>query len=286
MLRAAPLLILTLEACGAAPSTVPRKAAHPIRVMSTNLCADQLILALLPPDRIASVTWLARDPGTSLMTRAARRVAVNHGTAEEVLAERPDLVVAGRFSTPALRGMLHRLDYPLLEIDDPTTLADVRRVTREVAAAVDARARGEALIAAMDREFAMLARDPAPAIRVAAWDRSGFSAGAGTLYDAILTAAGARNVARDQGSLGGHSPDVETLLKVDPALLVQGGPADGATLGDDVARPRIVREHWRGRTVTVQQSAYLCGTPMLAAAATRLRDDLRAAVERMGSTRR
>lgn len=265
---------LALSACGAGRPAIPHKVARAVRVMSTNQCADQLVLALLPPDRIASVTWLSRDPGGSLMAREAAKVAVNHGQAEEVIAQAPDLVVAGSYTTPALKGMLRRLGYPMIEVDDATDVAGVRRITRQVAAAVGERARGEALIAAMDAKLAALARNPVRPVRIAAWDRTGFAAGAGTIYDVILTAAGARNVARDAGGFGGRRPSVEALLQADPALLVQGS-RDAASLGDDLARHRVVRERWRGRTVTIPQGYYACGTPMIADAALRLRAELR-----------
>lgn len=268
------VLALALAACGAGRPAVPRPTAHPLRVMSVNQCTDQLVLALLPPERIASVSWLARDPGGSLMTRAAARVPVNHGFAEEVLEQRPDLVIAGSFTTPALRSLLARLGYPLLEVDEPSSIDDIRRVTRRIAAAVDERARGEALIADMDRTLATLARDPAPAVRVVAWDRSGFGAGAGSLYDALMTGAGARNLGRDVAGM--RRPDIETLLGANPTLLLQGSP-DAASLGDDVSHHRLVRRLWAGRTLIVPQRDYACGTPMIARAAVRLRRQLRAA---------
>lgn len=261
------LLALALAACGAGRPAVPRRTATPVRVMSVNQCADQTVLALLPPERIASVTWLSRDPGTSPMAARARSVGVNHGHVEDVLAQRPDLVIAGAYTTPALRGMLRRVGYPMLEVGDPGDLAAVRRVTREIAVAVGERARGEALLARMDTRLAALARAPAPPIRVVAWDRSGFAAGAGTLLDTLLNAAGAVNVARDEPS---RRPDVERLLRLAPALLVQGAPY-AASLGDDVSGHRLIRRVWRGRMLTVPQADYLCGTPLLADAALRLR---------------
>lgn len=277
MLRPA-LLALALAGCGAGQPAVPLPTAKPMRVMSMNQCTDQLVLALLPPDRIASVTWLSRDPGGSLMAREAGAVGVNHGLAEEVLDQRPDLVIAGTFTTPALRGMLKRLGYPLLEIKHADTFEDVRRITREVAAALGEHARGETLIAGMNRKLGMLARGSGPPLRVVAWDRTGFAAGAGTLYDAILSAAGATNLVRDPLAANYRRPDIEVLLAADPALLVQGSiDARVASLGDDVMRHRLVRRYWGDRTLFIPQAYYVCGTPMVADAAIALRRQLVAA---------
>ena len=275
------LLALALTACDARQPAVPHGSARPLRVMSMNQCTDQLVLALLPPKRIASVSWLSRDSSDSLMAGQARAVGVNHGYAEEVIDQQPDLVIVGSFTTPVLRGMLHRLGYPLVEVEQANSLDDVRRVTRQVAAAVGESARGEALLADMDRKLAALARDPGPPIRVVAWDRTGFAAGEGTLYDAVLSAAGARNLARDP--LLPRHPDVETLLQANPAFLVQGSmDGNGASLGDNVRRHRLVRRYWADRTLFVPQAYYACGTPMVADAAIALRRQLRGPVDRAG----
>lgn len=282
MRGSAALLALAASGCGVAGPSVPLPARHPARVMSLNQCTDQIVLALLPRDRIASVTWLSRDPAGSIMVEKARRVGVNHALAEEVLAQKPDLIVAGAFTTPALRALLTRLHYPMIEVDEAMNVDDIRRVTRKIAGAVDARARGEALIADMDAKLAALARDPGPPIRVVAWDRTGFTAGEGSLYDAVLTAAGARNLARAPMTLGYRRPGIEVLLKADPALLVQGSlERKAASLGDDVLRHRLVRRYWGDRTIFMPQSYYACGTPMIADAAIRLRADLRAASARI-----
>lgn len=283
MRRWSALLAFAATGCGVAGSTIPSATRHPLRVMSMNQCTDQLVLALLPPERIASVTWLSRDPGGSLMAAAAARVPENHGLAEEVLAQRPDLVIAGSFTTPALRGMLKRIGYPLVEVDHANSIDDIRRITRQVAAAVGEPARGEALIAEMDAKFAALSREPGPPIRVVAWDRTGFAAGEGTLYDAILQAAGARNLVRDPMTLSYRKPDAEVLMQANPALLVQGSiDPKGPGLGDDVVRHRIVRRFWHNRILPIAQGYYVCGTPMIADAALKLRRGLRDAAARAG----
>lgn len=276
-MRWAAAALGSLAATAGAAAGVPRPAAHPLRVMSINQCTDQIVLALLPPGRITSVTRLSRDPDSSLMAAAAARVGANRGLAEEVVRQRPDLVVAGTFTTPATRLLLRRLGWPMIEVDDAQSFEDIRRATRRIAAAVDERARGEALIAGMDRGLADLARHPGPPIRVAAWDGGGFGAGPGSLYDRVLRAAGAVNVAATGPATGHGPPDVETLLRVAPALLVRGGDDRGSRRAD-VARHPLVRRYWGGgRTLAIRPADYLCGTPMVADAALRLRAALRAA---------
>lgn len=268
---------LCLCGCSAAVPPIPPRSGHPLRVMSINQCTDQLVLALLPPSQIASVTWLSRDPAGSVMAAAAQRVPVNHGTVEDVIRQRPDLVAAGSFTTPATRAMLKRLGYPLIEVESADTFDQIRAITRQVATAVDAVPRSEALIARMDAQLAVLAHDPGPRLRVAAWDGAGFGAAKGSLYDAVLSAAGADNIA----ALGRGSgpPDAEALLAAAPSLLVAGLPAfHRPGLRDNLARHRVVRRFWgRDRTVTISPASYVCGTPMVAEAIAALRGQLRRA---------
>lgn len=246
--------------------------AHPLRVMSLNQCADQIVLALLPPERIASVTWLSRDPLTSRMAAEAARVADNFGQGEEVLAQDPDLIVTGTYTTGALKGLLRRLGYPILEVETPETFPAIRAVTRQIAAALDERARAESLLAAMDAALAAVAASPSH-LRVAAWDGGGYAPGADTLYHAILTAAGAINVAAEAGVSSYAEFDAEALLESAPAALVQGvSDADRPGRRRDVARHPLARHFYEARTVTLPQSYYVCGTPYSAEAVTLLHD--------------
>jgi len=239
--------------------------------MSINQCADQLVLALLPPARIASVSWLSRDPATSAMANAAAKVPVNHGSAEEVLRARPGLVIAGIYTTPATRALVRRLGLPMLEIGAADDFPAIRAQIRQVARAVGAVPRGEALVAHLDAGVARLAASPGPRVRVAAWDSAGFAARPGSLYATLLAAAGADNV----GARAGSAPDVETLLRLNPALLVRGGQGARETPRGDRDHP-VVRRRWAGRTVVVPPTATMCGTQLSADAALALRAQLRA----------
>lgn len=277
LLVAAGLSVVADSAAAAAPA--PQATAHPLRVMSINECTDQIVLALLPPERITSVTWLSRDPQSSQMAAAARRVAVNHGLGEEVLRDRPDLVIAGTFTTTATRQMLKALGWPMIEVGPADTVQQIRDTTRQIGRAVGEPAVAEALLTRMDRQIADIQRAPGPQLRVAAWDGSGFSAGQGTLYDVVLKMAGAENIASGPGAPRGGIPDTELLLAAAPALLVRGGGRDDQdAVRADIAQSPLVRRLWgRDRSIAIRQAYYLCGTPFVAAEALRLRAELRGA---------
>ena len=64
----------------AAASPVHAKAQ---RIVSINLCADQLLLMLAERDRIASLSFLADDERSSLLADEVGAIHTNRGGAEE-----------------------------------------------------------------------------------------------------------------------------------------------------------------------------------------------------------
>src|SRR5262249_15413486 len=158
-------------------------------VMSINLCSDQLLLDLLPPGRIASVTWLAREDYGSYLAEKAAHVPLNRGTAEEVLLQHPDLVVAGLYTTTATKDLLKRAHVPLIELPPAEDFDAIRTTTRLLGHAVGEEAKAEALLQKMDATLADLAASaPKQRIAIASWDGGGEVPGPKTLFNAILTA--------------------------------------------------------------------------------------------------
>jgi iron complex transport system substrate-binding protein len=245
-------------------------------VVSLNLCADQLLMALLPAQRIASITWLSRSEGDPALLPLANSIDANHGSAEEVLALRPDLVIAGRYTTSTTRALLKRSGIALLEIDVANDWAGIRRLTREVGRAVGDPGQAELLIADMDAQLAVLAQERLSApIRVIGWGGTGDDVpGRDTLFNTILETAGAINVAAL--GKGRSSFDLEQLLLSRPQVLMRGAAYSSApALRNGVAQHRILRERYAGRMITYPEAVYGCGVPRAATLARELSAQLR-----------
>jgi iron complex transport system substrate-binding protein len=271
-MRRLPILAAAaaLAMSGAAPA-----AEAPQRVMSLSLCTDQLLLQLAPPERITSVTYLSREAGSSYLSAEAFGVPVNYGNPEEVAREHPDLVLTGTYSTPAARMLLRRLGAPLVEVPPAEDFDQIRAVTRQVARAVGATEKGEALIAEMDAALADLARTkPARRIIVAGWTTSGTVPTKGTLFDSILTAAGGENVAdlisRDPRYGQFTAFDLEQVLALRPDILAYGNSRVGRPdLSGEQLRHPVVRRFFAGRQIAYPEPLYSCGLPQSATIAAR-----------------
>jgi iron complex transport system substrate-binding protein len=270
---------LTFAIAAAAVFGAPAAVARPQHIMSLNLCTDELLLNLVPQERIASVTYLSRLPIYSYMWLAAAHVPVNHGLAEDALSENPDLILAGTYTGSAARSLLKKIGMPLVEIPPANSFAEIRAVTRMVAHAVGEDARGEALIARMDTTLQVLARTkPKFAIRVAAWNGGGGVPGRGTLFNAILTAAGGLNIA--SSSEEDSHFGIERLLFARPDVLLYGAEAHAApALRTDADQHPILLRAFGARRITYPEVLYSCGVPESADAAKALRAGLLRAMQ-------
>lgn len=249
-------------------------AAPPSRVMSLNICTDQLLLALAPERRIASVTFMAQEQVPLRHWPQAVRLPVNYGSAEEILALKPDLVLTGPFLPPLTRKILASRGVPVVEVKLAETFDQIRAVTRQVAAALHTEALGEVLIAHMNEDLRAAAKlKPAKPIRVAQWGNGGHVPGNNGLFGAMLGVIGAVSIAD-----GSSFYDVEALIAGQPEALIYTDTYAGmATLrADQDDHPAL-----KAKLPRISYSSfYECGVPQLATAALKLQADLRKAVPR------
>src|ERR1700721_2421892 len=177
--------------------------------------------------------------------------------------------------TTAAPLVLKKLGWPLLEGGPAGDFDQIRAVTRQVAHALERDAAGESLIAKMDSTLQELAASkPRQIIRVAAWGEGGSIPAKGTLFAAILEAAGGVNVA---ATLDGRytSFEVEQLIAARPDVLAYASDiGDTPGRNTEVAQHPLIRKLYSGRTVTYPGALYSCGVVESADAAAALRSSL------------
>jgi iron complex transport system substrate-binding protein len=179
-------------------------------VVSLNLCTDQL-LVLLAPEQVAALEPLARDPALSFVAEQARDLPIVRADAEAVLALKPDLVLAGTYGAQGTLALLRARGVRVLQFGEPTDFAGIDAQVMRVAETLGVRTRGRVLVDAMWRHLAAVRKRSGAAVL---WEAGGWSAGPGTLGDAVLRAAGFRDVGTG-GRMG-----LEALLAAHPDLLV------------------------------------------------------------------
>jgi iron complex transport system substrate-binding protein len=264
-------LVLALAAMVAAPAE-----AAPRRIMSVNLCADLLLVQLVPRARIVSVSHLAAQAAPVVGRALVEGLPVNRGRAEAVAMQRPDLILAGPIAARGLRQVAAAIGADVLEVPAANSFDDIRRNVRAVGAAVGAPAGAEALVARMDARLARLAAErPLKARRIAAWSGGNSVPGRHTLHDAIFTAAGAVNIAAPLGEARAGAVSVESLLTLRPEALAAPAGAGPSIRAAEAAHP-LVERLYRGRRIGYDDTLFACGLPQSVDAAAALSAALRA----------
>jgi iron complex transport system substrate-binding protein len=209
-----------LLAASAAGAIAPRAGVvePPRRIVSLDLCADQLVLALADRRQIASLSRNAADPMLSAAAARVRGLPLYGTSAEHIVAIRPDLVI-GTPSDGALARIVARQHYHRLALRDARTLGDIFTAIRATATAVGHPDRGAALIARMRRELAAIPR--AGHGRVAAYyQRRGYLTGRGTLIDDLMTRLGLVNLATRLGKPALSQVSLEEMVAARPDYLI------------------------------------------------------------------
>lgn len=278
--RSAAAMVVAVLVIAASTALVPRafaeEASHaadrPQRIVSINLCTDQLLVDLVAPERIAALSRLAADPTLSAIADRARGFKLVRGHAEEVLSLNPDLVLTSEYSTPHVVSLLRRLGVNVVVVPMAGDIDAIRAAIRTVAASVGDAARGDAVIAAFDRRLEAAAPRSPLRPTALAYQVNSLTAGPGGLLDAALRAAGFRNAANERPLGPGGRLPLESFLAHPPDLVVLANAPDAfRTVMADNLRHRAFRETMaRRRHIDIPMPLWLCGTPALAHAVERL----------------
>ncbi len=247
----------------AAPAAA--QPAKPARIVSLNVCVDQLLLLLADRERIASLTRHATDPEFTNMAEAARGFRRNAGRAEEVLPLRPDLVIGGEYTTAATLQLLRRVGVRVETLPLANSLAHVRANMRRVAGWIGEDARGGALIAAFDARLAGIARRIPEGARpvLALYQTRGYTAAPGTLAGSIVAAAGFDNLAGRLGlGFAGRLTLEDLALRLVDALVIVDVTGHSPSLeAETVAHPVLRHVGARARVAALPSRLWICETP-------------------------
>ncbi|MDH5738363.1 MAG: ABC transporter substrate-binding protein [Gammaproteobacteria bacterium] len=246
----------------------------PARVVSLNLCTDQLLLLLAEPAQVASLTFLAVDSVSSLMASEAAGYRLNRGRAEEVLELQPDLVLAGPYGARETVHLLQRLGYPVETIDDASTFEEIRANLRRVGDLLGTKEKAMALISAMDKQ---LDSQPVPGshdqLVASTFGVNGYVAGKGTLFAAVASAAGFQTLGHRLNFEGYRHVSLEAFLVAGPDVIDPGYAWDDPpALASAYLKHPALKSLLRSRTlVDFPPATWNCGLPQLADAVVTLR---------------
>lgn len=254
--------LITLAFLGALAA--PAFADVPKRVVSMNLCTDQLALMVAGPGQLYSVSRIATDRLSSAMAEQAADFPANQGQAEEIYLMRPDLVVAGEFSPRTTTAMLERLGIPVAVFAQANTLEDVADRITQMGQVLGQPERAAAIVADYRAGLASLQAATEARPRAALYYANGYTSGDQGLAGHILAAAGMANIAPEMGYPNGGVMPLEVLAMAAPDAVITSTPYPGGSRSEEIMDHPVVHS-LRAASAHAQftDSDWVCGTPFV-----------------------
>lgn len=205
----------------------------PGRIASVTLASDEVLLEILPPERLIACTYFARDPGISGCAEQAAKVQKTvNGDVEEIIGLQPDLVIVAGFTPTSNVTLLRGAGLNVFRFGHYDTLEDIRKNIVRLGYMVGAEQRAAELVKRMDQQLASISDNVKTQVRprVLYYTPDGYTAGLGTVFDDLLEYAGGVNATADAGITGYDKISTEIAISLNPDVVVFAGTfasADG-----------------------------------------------------------
>lgn len=272
------LSCLCLSALGSAAAK-----EMPAKLVSFNLCADQLVLEFGNFEQVLGLSSMSRNPELSFHWRLAASIPAIRASAESALRLAPELVLVGLHDAKYTTAVLAKSGMKIHSMAAWKTLAETRTGASVVAAAMGQTERGMELVWDIDRSLRQL-EELRPALRRSPSfliiQRRGYAQKEGVTAE-VLIHAGMRD-ASDEFSLpaaGGFVP-LEQLVKARPEYLVV---SDAIALAEDQGRafllhPAVMRLYPAMKRLIIPDVLSICPGPATPALISQVRREIEAKV--------
>ena len=232
--------------------------AAPQKIVSLNLCTDQLLMLLADPNQIASLSKIVDDPNVSFFAEKSAGFKKNRGDAEEIFVNNPDLVVAGVYTEKATVQILQSLGVRVEIFPIEQNFDDIVKNIRKMGLLIGHSDRAKRMIDDFNFRLEELSSGITERPRAAIYSANGYTTGTDTLSGQILKTAGFRNITEEVGmSFGGTLP-LETLIMLKPDLVITGKAYPGHSRSEEILTHPVLRPF---KTLTQTDAKWICGTP-------------------------
>lgn len=199
--------------------------AKPQRIVSLNTSIDEILLDLVPAERIQGLTYLVDDPSISCAAAKAGQVKgrVYGGNFEAIVAMNPDLVLTASFMGPGYCDALKAAGLKVVTCTSANTVQEIMTFINQVAEAVGEKERGREMTAKLQRDLLVvrkkaLAGQQGKMLRVLALSTMGIMGPEGPFND-LCYYAGIKNALAEKNVPAQAVLSEELLLELNPDVL-------------------------------------------------------------------
>ncbi len=219
------------------------------RVVSINLCADQLVMLLADPSQILALSRLSRDEAGSRLHKEAMQHPQVQPVAEDIVPLAPDVIVTGPYTSRYTLSLLDELNLPVESLEIAESVEAMFGNMRRVGQLLHRQTQAERQIAALEKRLALVdervralnrqREDTGVDVpRAAVYDANGYTVGPGSLRGEAMRRAGWHNVATDMGVESYGVLQLEDMIRLAPQALIESPYSKGT-----YSRGQMLAEH-------------------------------------------
>ena len=199
--------------------------AKPQAIISLTLATDEVLVDLIDTSRLKAMNKYSTDPGISNVADFAKTFPLKlSGEKEKIIELRPDLVFLADWKEKEFVQSLRDAKVPVFVFKSPDNFDDLKTAVTQIATLVGEPARGEALLASVEKRLAAVAAKlkaipTTQKLTVLSYSFYGSTYAKGTSFDALVDKAGLVNIATQAGMSGWPQVSKEKILELDPDMI-------------------------------------------------------------------
>ena len=240
------------------------------RVITTNICIDSLVVALIGTENLVAVSALANDDRYSHISEEIKGLKKVTFNAEMIYALGPSLVLASNFSSAKTKSALKKLGVNVRLINFARSVEDIEKNIFILGRLLNAESRAQ--------ELTKLLKSPRVNVKnvkqliALQYSTNRFVHGRNSLIASIIGRSGFKSYSEFLGYNEGRYISAEALVKSSPdVLILDGDKSFSNKSGSPLYHPALLKAKGKTKALFIETKHWSCGTPKVVDLITSLR---------------
>ena len=254
------MLAIWLASIAMIASASDRKTNPQARVITTNICIDSLVVALIGTENLVAVSALADDDRYSHISDEVKDLQKVTFNAEIIYALNPSLVLASNFSSAKTKSALKKLGVNVRLISFARSVEDIEKNIFILGKLLNAESRAQ--------ELTRLLKTPKVNVKnikqliALQYSTNRFVHGRNSLISSIIRRSGFKSYSEFLGYNQGRYISAEALVKSAPdVLILDGDKSFSNKSGSPLYHPALLKANSKTKALFIETKHWSCGTP-------------------------
>jgi len=230
------------------------------RVITTNICIDSLVVALIGTKNLVAVSALADDDRYSHISDKVKNLQKVTFNAEMIYALDPSLVLASNFSSAKTKSALEKLGVNVHLISFARSVEDIEKNIFILGELLNAESQAQELTSLL-KSPRVNAKHVKQLIALQ-YSTNRFVHGHNSLISSIIRRSGFKSYSEFLGYNEGRYISAEALVKSAPDMLILDGDKSFSNKsGSTLYHPALLKGKNKTKALFIETKYWSCGTP-------------------------